>query len=287
MVVAPVLIDLSIIVTFLVALALCLLSKQIVEALFKVADSALGWIPWLGSKVQGDLHRIEQRLTNYLGSAADTLSARIGAAWHGLARIVEDAGNSLVGAWEMIYALTHLVGALASWKGVTALYNSLVGRDRATISQVREHAKALNANAKAIRQAKTQADTATARAQAIPADVVLPRDIAGLRGRVRAAEDEIASLWERVKGLGVGAVGGAALGALAFALSKLGVSWARCNNVGRVGKNLCGMDQSLLEALLADSLLVLGTLSLAEFAREMVGVTDTAVRPIQRFWRAD
>jgi hypothetical protein len=46
------------------------------------------------------------------------------------------------------------------------------------------------------------------------------------------------------------------------------------------------MNPSLLDALLVDTLLIAGTLSLEEFAREMVGVTSTAVRPITTFWRA-
>jgi hypothetical protein len=73
---------------------------------------------------------------------------------------------------------------------------------------------------------------------------------------------------------------------LTLALGRLGLGWARCSNVGKVGRRVCGMDASLLESVLADSLLILGTLSLVTFAEEMQDVTEVIARPIQTFWRA-
>lgn len=70
------------------------------------------------------------------------------------------------------------------------------------------------------------------------------------------------------------------------ALATLGLGFLRCPRFTRAGKQVCGMDANLLESLLADALLIAGTLSLVEFAHEMVGVTGEAVKPIQRFWRA-
>jgi hypothetical protein len=115
---------------------------------------------------------------------------------------------------------------------------------------------------------------------------VIGRDIPALWKGTRTAEREITNLWKwaRHRTLVAGTL--AFAGAVALALSRLKIGWLRCGNVSRVGKNICGMDGALLEALLADSLLIAGSLSLVEFAREMVGVTDTAVRPITTFWRA-
>jgi hypothetical protein len=42
----------------------------------------------------------------------------------------------------------------------------------------------------------------------------------------------------------------------------------------------------LLDSLLADTTLILGTVSLVEFAQGMRGVTAEAVPLIRRFWRA-
>lgn len=271
MIVAPALIDLGIILVFLVGFALCLLAGQIVKALFQSASSTVGWIPWLGSRVVGDLHRIEQRLTNYIGSAAAGLEHRAGSWFHSLVGIIEATGSAIDHAFELIYKqAAH-----------AALY---VGKE--IISHVHTIEKTVVVVHDVAIHATKTADHAIARALAIPADVLRQGDLAGLRGRARAAEDEIARLWEWTRAHGRTVVEGAAVGTIAYAVGKLGMTWARCSNWQKIGKRGCGLDPSLIESLIADTLLVVGTLSLVEFAQEMQGVTETAVRPITTFWRA-
>ncbi len=74
--------------------------------------------------------------------------------------------------------------------------------------------------------------------------------------------------------------------AVATALRALKLGFLRCSNFRKAGKRTCGMDTSLLDALLADTLLVVGTLSLVEFAKEMETVTGEVAPLLQRFWRA-
>lgn len=59
----------------------------------------------------------------------------------------------------------------------------------------------------------------------------------------------------------------AALGAAV--LAKLGVSWVRCAKSKRYGKQLCGMDTDVFEALLGASLLLTSAISLRDLAREL------------------
>lgn len=58
------------------------------------------------------------------------------------------------------------------------------------------------------------------------------------------------------------------------ALARAGLGWVRCRNVGRVARRVCGMDYDLLESLLADTLLVVGTVSLVALAEELLAVED-------------
>lgn len=76
------------------------------------------------------------------------------------------------------------------------------------------------------------------------------------------------------------------VGLTAAALGRLGLGWTRCSKVGKVGKQLCGMDEQLLGALLADTLLIVGTVSLVEFAQGMQGVVGEFEKPVRAFWRA-
>ena len=112
-------------------------------------------------------------------------------------------------------------------------------------------------------------------------------DIPRLWKRTRALEREIGRLGHRIRGARTVIGASVFVGLLVAALAKMGLGWIRCSRVKSTGKRLCGMDAGLLDSLLTDTLLIAGTLSLVEFAREMVGVTDTAVRPITTFWRAN
>lgn len=110
--------------------------------------------------------------------------------------------------------------------------------------------------------------------------------IAGTLPRIRRLERDVSGIEKWIK-THTDAIGlGALVGAVAFALTKLGLGSARCSNVQRYNKNLCGMEHGLLDALLADTLLIAGTISIVEFAEGMQGVTSEAVPLIRRFWRA-
>jgi hypothetical protein len=70
---------------------------------------------------------------------------------------------------------------------------------------------------------------------------------------------------------------GAGLGVLSIALAKLGLGWARCTNVRKVGKNVCGMNGGLLDSLLLDTVAIFSVISVVEFAKELRAVEDEAV----------
>ena len=76
------------------------------------------------------------------------------------------------------------------------------------------------------------------------------------------------------------------LGALGLAiLARLGLKWTRCNNVGKAGRQLCGLDTSLLDELLLDTVAILGTVSIVAFAHDLQGVTDESVNIMRGFIR--
>lgn len=266
MVIAPIIIDLGVILMFLVALALCLLAAQIVKALFQKADSAFGWIPWLGGKITGELHTIEQRLVNALGSAVTSIEHRIAWCWHAAAELVIGTGRKIEDAYRLVYELGEHVAALPG---------------HALSRVVHEVVHTVTVTKQIVTHADKTAQHAVARAVAIPADVLVPGDLTGLRERVREAEDELARLWSRVRGIAKPAAAGVAVGAVAWALAKLGATWVSCSNVNKVGKNVCGMNQDLLDALLAGSTLVAGSISIVELAKacqEITGACEDGVR---------
>jgi len=104
--------------------------------------------------------------------------------------------------------------------------------------------------------------------------------------RLGSIEHDLASVekWIRTHGKQLTEAG--IVGLVVAALSRIGLNWTRCSNTSKYGKNLCGMDPSLVESLIADTLLVLGTVSLLEFAQGMQGLTEESAKTIGGFWRA-
>lgn len=89
-------------------------------------------------------------------------------------------------------------------------------------------------------------------------------------------QDTIAAIKKRLKSLEKYGVGAAAVGAVGYALSRLGLGGGRCNNTDKALKRLCGLDPNLLESILADTLAVFGTISIVELAKGMQVLTPAA-----------
>jgi hypothetical protein len=105
--------------------------------------------------------------------------------------------------------------------------------------------------------------------------------------KVGRIEKDLSNLWDRVKSLGKRGAVAVGVGALIAALAHVGLRWARCSKVGRTGEAICGMNEDLLLSLLADTLLIVGTIDLVAFAKGMQLVTRETVGPIAGFWNAD
>lgn len=201
---------------------------------------------------------------SYTAQAIHWIGHEIGALAHDTAQAVETLSvRQVTNVYKKVNpGLARRVGALAA--AVAALTRQL------------EHVIAREAR---VAKAKAQA---VEHAIALPAPIAIPKTLPKVGTIEREADAALARIRDFARRFGPAAL----LGTLAFALGRLGITWARCSNVNKLGKRACGMNPDLLESLLADTLLIAGTLSLVEFAHEMVDVTDTAVKPIQRFWRA-
>ncbi len=121
---------------------------------------------------------------------------------------------------------------------------------------------------------RTSTRVIVAKAQAIP----LPR--------IGRLEREAEGLGARIRSLGRRLSPAAAAALVVATLARLGLGWLRCSRVKRVGKQVCGMDENMLESLVADTLLVVGTISLVEFAEGLLAGMDEFTPQIKKFWRA-
>jgi hypothetical protein len=61
--------------------------------------------------------------------------------------------------------------------------------------------------------------------------------------------------------------------------------WLFCRKVKSVGNRLCGLDQDLLNALLLDTVIIGGSISVAEFAKDLQAIEGAAVNLMSGFIR--
>lgn len=193
-----------------------------------------------------------------------------------VARLVIALGDAIAGAAEDTYKAIDRIGRHTIPSAVVGRVNALRRQLTALahrIDGVTEHAGHV-----VIQKVVKIERVTVAKAAAVTIPLTLPR--------IRAAEHDLSNLWRRIKDASGKLAPAALVGAVVYALAKIGLSWSRCSNVNKTGKQLCGMNTQLLESLLADTLLIVGTVSLVEFAEGMQDITAEVVGPIRDFWRA-
>lgn len=304
---APLLPPLIALAALLVALGLTMLAHAIVGALFGVAKGAIhfavGWVPWLGKKVVGGVERLEQKLNNALSAAIVGLESHVTSTWHNLAHAAAHLGYTIA---HLARATAHLAWYVASkysleaiaFRAGKALYNThlehkllkLLRHDTQVIVRELAHpnagpiAQGVKAGTRGIDAGLERLEHWTrARVKALEHGiaVTLPADIAGLRAR----DLSLGRLYDRLRKLvhrherllGAGAIAAA----VAFALARLGAGWVRCGNWRRVGRSVCGMDTTLLDVLLLESVAIFGALSIVTLAEACLAVEDEIIAGVK------
>lgn len=233
-----------------VALGIIFCVDAFTRALFGTLNGSLGWIPYLNRVVASPLHRLEQKITNFLGGLETHIDVSMGGFFHNLAIVVDGLANGTIeSGW-----ITLLLGkAIHRLHGITSALPSITHVTR--ITKVIQHETTI------IRRTVVHADkVATHAAPAIVTrqvgalagelEHVIEWDLPRLRARERAAESELGRLWKRVKTRPL-ALGAAAATALVTAvLARLGVTWIRCRNWKRIGRTVCNTGAGDIEALL-------------------------------------
>lgn len=305
---APLLPPLLALIGCAVALGLVYSAHQLVSALFSVGQTVLGEtlgrIPWLGGKVLAPLHRIEQRVNNYLTKIVTGLEGAVADSWHNLANAAVFMGRAIVAtaeaAWrvgwyvevkfplKVISALAHrgVRGAQALWRQIEAQRVRVQ-----TVVRVIERptggpiAAGVKAGTRAIvgeLQGVERWIGTKGRVAYREATVDLPRDIAGLRARDLSLGRLYERLRKRLAKLDKLTVGTAFAGAVAIALSRLGAGWIRCSNWNRIGRTVCRSPFTDIEGLLALLVAEQAIRDLPGLVRELQLVTHETVRGIQR-----
>lgn len=289
----------------LMALAVTQLAKQFAQAILGGIDHYVKKIPLIGGIVGGAVSWLEEKINNVMTPVVNGLEANVGWYWSALGNLATSLGNEILGLSAAFDSLvSYLYGVVKPWvvhsllggllHGVKWLRKEIAATKAQVfrVTKVIEHpihtkiggavraiTKPLFATVTALeRWTRTQI---AAIDHAI--DVVLPRDIAGLRARAKALEREYANLWKRVKGLDKVTAGAAFAAAVAYALARLGAGWVRCQNWNKLGRAGCRLPIGLLEDLLAISFAFALVDNVDVLARETVALVDEFEGLIERY----
>lgn len=207
-------------------------------------------------------------------------------AWHKLllwnAYVLTKTGDAIAGLTYDVLAALHIVNHKTSAAALRAVQVPVVKQYTATLPKVTVVTESrVPALQREIAATNARID-ALQHSIALPAPIAIPRTLPKV-GELERGIEWVKGEAKRLKKYGTVA---GLLGITAAVLGRLGLGWTRCSKVGRTGKQLCGMDESLLESLLADTLLIVGTVSLVEFAQGMQGITAEVAPAIRTFWRA-
>lgn len=286
--------ELLILAALIVALGICYSGKAFAESLIWVVNNTVGKVPLIGGWIGGKAGASLQAIANRMGGYANTIGAQVARNWHFLATVIDRTGWAIyhaVLAAEKLYAYITVVYPLTTlWK---VAHDALRIAQRAanaagklgdtTTVVIRESArpgstalgKAISsAVSVATRPLRVELRQDRARLAALEASIAgvadLPADVPpiGLEG----LKDALGKIKARLRGLenrGTAVVG---LGALAVALSRLGLGTARCTNVQKWNRGLCRADTDLIDALLAGTTLIVGSISLVQLTREVEAV---------------
>lgn len=266
---------------------------------FGTITGPIGWVPFVGKVIDRPILSLEKKLTSYLGGLEAHFDRQMGVRWHSFASLVRQLaadtkaaaifnyhvadkvatlwGNAATG---QLFKQAHKHSTAAQGSAAVALREAIDARQRVQANE------SSGAGATVVPHPRIGAPSRTYPPGGIPARVaglegemgqVIGYDIPGLRARERWLTDQIGRLWHRTRGerrtIGLGAF----TALLTVALGKLGLGNLRCLNRKNALKTVCGMNPNLLEALLAGTAVVGGSISivkLAEACQEITGACE-------------
>jgi hypothetical protein len=271
--------DLAALLILFGALIFIYLCVGIAKALFGLAGGTLGKLPVVGGWINSGLHTVEHKIVSVMTGWADGLDASIGWALHEIAREVDWLGAEIKAHASLLYTL----GAITLGPGFASAIHSALGLLHTRVGGIEGTLTAayrrLALAEKRLAHSVAQGVYPRLRAAEHTIGVTIPKDVAGLRTRTKAIEAELTDLWKAVRKREAIIVDTAFVGAIALALSRLGLGNLRCPSFVRLlNRTGCG-GFGLLEELLATEITVLAATDICDFANAAQTLAET-IRPV-------
>ena len=264
MVLAPELVFLALVI---VTIALAWFAAKLIEALVRPLASAFNWVPFVGHSIASAITNAAQAVTSALGKVEDGCDRLVGGTWHATAKMLDKTWNVIHGNSAVVAHLAQLVANLVApihaLRALAAHLSSVVsslehplralerkvhGIDRTVKSLERDLSHGIGSDVlPRIKSLERELHTA---------ERTTSRDIAAAESQAEAAT---ADLWTWITGVGRMPLTLTFAGAVAIALSTLGLGGLRCKSLlGSLKNRGCGLWSGLedLLGLFVDALIL-------------------------------
>ena len=261
------------------ALAFCLLAVYISKAFFGTGSGQTGFIATITGWVTAPIRLVQQRLQSVLGQRLAESQHRIGVAFHDAARLAELAGNVIASHAQVTALIAQLATGGVDWR----TFKKEVGAAAAAAAAAERTARGIGADVVPQIKGLGRGIEAGIRGDLGTLDRELTqlehRVIPRLGARVGHLEHGAINLWEWVRAHPRAIASTAFAGAVAWALSRLGLGFLRCQSVGRLGKRIGCNGFKALEELLFGVIDALVIADLCQITKLLIATAESA--PVQ------
>lgn len=270
---------------FLVASGMAVTSRGQSEAWANFLAKGLGWIPVIGDAAARVAVALSKYIAHELGHWAVQVEQQVVGWLAGVAHYIATAGYwSLLWPkelWSVVRWIKHVVVprlVRVTPAPVVKIVNGTVRLSRTLETRLQrlEHSLATRARTaviqvvpRPVRLAVRQIEWLRTHWKALTAAIAGAGAIALPWGGAGRLERDVLGLRKRLARLDRRTVGLGAVALVTAALARMGLSWIRCRNTRKVGKNVCGAGNLFGDLLAAEALFALGAISIVQYAREL------------------
>ena len=262
-----------------------LMSNLLVKALAPKSSGALGFITTILTAVPLTVIHLTQKIVATFAPATVGPQRRVAAGLHDAARLTDDTADVIRTQGAIIAGLAGAISGTATSAEVAGAISGLTKR----VGNAEAQAKGIGADVLPRLKHLEKQISSDVLPKIRSLDKEINKDIAREKARARGVEKglagDIGKLWDWTRTHPWTVVTDAFVGAVAVAISRLGLDWIKCNSARNFFNRRGCNAWNDLDSLLAAALAVAASMSLVELAKaeqEVIGDLTTVVKD---FWQ--
>lgn len=271
--------ELALLAMLILAFAVVYGLRKFTEGIIGMVHAIVGGIPLIGSLIGAAIDKVMQPMAHALGELEQYIDSGIGTSLHLTAQLVRQTYDFFERSSSIYATLARFVTEIPRFGDLVSLYRSLrhlIAASVHGVTSIIHHTTVVTQTV-----TKTVGTAVLPRLRTVEHEVehVVEHDIASLRARTKTLEKEYAKLNKEIRAHPWTVVTTAFVGAVALALTRLGLEWIKCDNAKQVFKKRGCSLWTQLDKLLG----LAGFLTIGFTFREFVDASETVAKGIGEF----